>query len=152
MQHNVYLAFYQGKGNWKDALIRFFTKGKFSHCEIVVERQENWGQYDYRPVYDCYSSSPRDNGVRMKTVQRLNPEHWVLVPVEMSETLIKAYFEQTNGKRYDWRGVLGLLFGIKQRKDKFFCSEWCFNVIFNTDEGWRFNPNQLAAIFEPKEK
>ncbi|MDO9950445.1 enoyl-CoA hydratase, partial [Glaesserella parasuis] len=27
-----------------------------------------------------------------------------------------------------------------------FCSEWCFNAIFNSEQGWRFSPNQLAEI------
>ncbi|HHF3932515.1 TPA: enoyl-CoA hydratase, partial [Haemophilus influenzae] len=34
---------------------------------------------------------------------------------------------------------------------KYFCSEWCFNAICGSESGWRFSPNQLAAIFN-KEK
>ncbi|MDE4020835.1 enoyl-CoA hydratase, partial [Glaesserella parasuis] len=33
----------------------------------------------------------------------------------------------------------------------FFCSEWCFNAMFNSEQGWRFSPNQLAVILNKKE-
>ncbi|NBI12627.1 enoyl-CoA hydratase [[Haemophilus] felis] len=145
---NVYLAFYQGKGDWKDRLIRFFTKGKYSHCEIMVKRLVQWGQYDYRAEYDFYSSSPRDGGVRKITLQYLNAEHWYLMPIGLPEHKVTAYFNRTSGAKYDWRGVLGLVLGLRQKKNKFFCSEWCFNLIFECDEGWRFNPNQLAVILQ----
>ncbi|MDO9927465.1 enoyl-CoA hydratase, partial [Glaesserella parasuis] len=29
-----------------------------------------------------------------------------------------------------------------------FCSEWCFNAIFNSEQGWRFSPNQLAILLK----
>ncbi|HDL5187615.1 TPA: enoyl-CoA hydratase, partial [Mannheimia haemolytica] len=58
------------------------------------------------------------------------------------------YFAGTKGKPYDWRGVFGIVLGIKQKRDKYFCSEWCFNLIKQSDEGWRFSPNQLVAIFK----
>lgn len=146
----VYLAFYQGKGDWKDRLIRAVTKGKFSHCEIVVERQEDWGQYDLRTVYDFYSASPRDGGVRKLTMPYINPDHWRLLPISVSEQQVIDYYQKTQGAKYDWRGVLGLVLGLRQKKAKFFCSEWCFNVIFNSNDGWRFNPNQLAVILRTK--
>ncbi|TRC16929.1 enoyl-CoA hydratase, partial [Mannheimia haemolytica] len=27
---------------------------------------------------------------------------------------------------------------------------WCFNLIKQSDEGWRFSPNQLVAIFKKR--
>ncbi|THA12933.1 enoyl-CoA hydratase [Rodentibacter pneumotropicus] len=149
----IYLALYKGNAKkhferLQDNIIRFFTKGKYSHCELVVERLEQWGQYDYRPVYDCYSSSPRDGGVRCKQINVDDSSKWDLIPLEnVSETQIKAYFDRTLEAKYDWWGVLGIVFGIKQKRSKYFCSEWCFNVIKNSDNGWRFSPNDLAIIF-----
>ncbi|KMK50489.1 enoyl-CoA hydratase, partial [[Actinobacillus] muris] len=67
----------------------------------------------------------------------------------VDESQIKAYFERTKGKRYDLWGAIGVVLGFKQKRDKFFCSEWCFNAIRNSDQGWRFSPNQLAEIVKP---
>ncbi|HHE9974404.1 TPA: enoyl-CoA hydratase, partial [Haemophilus influenzae] len=36
---------------------------------------------------------------------------------------------------------------IKQKRSKYFCSEWCFNAILGGESGWRFSPNQLAVVF-----
>ena len=33
----VYLAFYKGKGNFINKLVRFFTRSRYSHCVIVVQ-------------------------------------------------------------------------------------------------------------------
>ncbi|BFU64698.1 enoyl-CoA hydratase [Rodentibacter abscessus] len=154
MQSNIYLALYKGNAKnrferLQDGIIRLFTKGKYSHCELVVERQEQWGDYDYRPVYDCYSSSPRDGGVRCKQINVGERTQWDLIPLDnITEAQIKAYFDRTLGAKYDWWGVLGIVFGIKQKRSKYFCSEWCFNAIKGCEEGWRFSPNQLAVMFK----
>lgn len=152
--NKTYLALYKGKPSskmerLKDGLIRFFTRGIYSHCELVVERVEYLNGYHYEReiIYDCYSSSPRDGGVRKKQIN-INKDKWDLIPLNgVTETQIKGYFEQTKGKSYDWLGALGVVLFTPQSRDKFFCSEWCFNAIFNSNHGWRFSPNHLAAIF-----
>lgn len=140
----VYLAMYKAKGNWADKVIRLFTGKPYSHCEIAVEVVEGMPY--------CYSSSPRDGGVRCKIINVSDRSKWDLVELpNVTEAQVKAYFEQTQGKKYDLWGALGVVFGFKQRGEKFFCSEWCFNAIFNSGQGWRFSPNQLAVILNKKE-
>ncbi|HHF3852101.1 enoyl-CoA hydratase [Haemophilus influenzae] len=147
----VYLALYKGKKTgWtpkailarlSDWLTRKLTKGLYSHCEIVVNKG----------FKVCYSSSIRDGGVRSK-IMYLEHEKWDLIELQnITEERIKAYFEQTKNMRYDWWGALGIVLGIKQKRSKYFCSEWCFNAICGGENGWRFSPNQLGAIFN-KEK
>lgn len=153
----VYLALYKGTGGslydrFSDWLIRKVTRGQYSHCEIAVERLEDWGEYDFRPVYDCYTSSPRDGGVRCKQIN-INNGNWDVIPLpSVTESQVRSYFERTKGRKYDWCGVFGLVLGLKQNRSKYFCSEWCFNVIFYSENGWRFSPNQLAVILNKKEK
>ncbi|OLV24766.1 hypothetical protein BOO19_04995, partial [Haemophilus influenzae] len=70
----VYLAMYKHKRDWckepvkaiADRITRFFTKGGYSHCEIAVQRIEftNGHHYEHHTVWDCYSSSVQDGGVR----------------------------------------------------------------------------------------
>lgn len=149
----VYLALYKGTGGslydrFSDWLIKKVTKGQYSHCEIAVERLEDWGEYDFRPIYDCYTSSPRDGGVRCKQIN-VNNGNWDLIPLpSVTESQVRSYFERTKGRKYDWCGVFGLVLGVKQKRSKYFCSEWCFNAIFYSDDGWRFSPNQLAVMLK----
>lgn len=149
----VYLALYKGTGGslydrLTDWLIRKITKGQYSHCEIVVAKSEIKDHYHREEWFECYSSSPRDGGVRQQVIN-LNDGKWDLIELpNVRESQVITYFKQTKGKPYDWRGMLGIAFGIKQKQDKYFCSEWCFNLINNSDEGWRFSPNQLAVIFK----
>lgn len=149
----VYLALYKGTGGslydrLTDWLIRKITKGQYSHCEIVVAKSEIKDHYHREEWFECYSSSPRDGGVRQQVIN-LNDGKWDLIELpNVRESQVITYFKQTKGKPYDWRGMLGIAFGIKQKQDKYFCSEWCFNLINNSDEGWRFCPNQLAVIFK----
>ncbi|QIW15866.1 enoyl-CoA hydratase [Pasteurellaceae bacterium RH1A] len=152
--YKVYLALYKGRAtNWQerleDWLIRKLTKGQYSHCELAIYKYDIRDHYYKEEWYECYSSSPRDGGVRCKNIHVSDLSKWDLIELpHVTEAQIKAYFEQTKGQKYDWWGVLGIVFGIKQKRTKYFCSEWCFNAIQNSDEGWRFSPNQLAVIFK----
>lgn len=161
MANNVYLALYKGHKTGKspkalmmrfsDWLTRKLTKGKYSHCEIAV-KHTLWltgHHYDHEEYFVCYSSSIRDGGVRKKVIDVEN-EKWDLVLLTgVDESQIEFYFQLTKGKRYDWWGAIGVVFGIKENSNKFFCSEWCANAINDGKEGWRFSPNHLAAIFKP---
>ncbi|MGQ0286798.1 enoyl-CoA hydratase [Pasteurellaceae bacterium 22721_9_1] len=157
MEAQIYLALYKGKKTGKnptallarfsDWLTRKLTKGIYSHCELVVEKKEFVGGDPYPYVtYDCYSSSIRDGGVRYKNML-LDRDKWDLIPINMiSEQQIIRYFNQTKGAKYDWCGAFGIVFGVKHKRSRYFCSEWCFNTLFNSTDGWRFSPNDLAEI------
>ncbi len=146
MNRKVYLALYKHKKpikSWRDfvdrfldELIRFITKSPYSHCELAVENDKG--------SYDCYSSSVQDKGVRC-IVLRLLPERWDLIPLDIEHTKIENFYLHTIHYKYDMKGAFGVLFGFKQRKNRYFCSEWCWAAI-GGDEGWRFSPAQLAAV------
>lgn len=153
---NVYLALYKGRAkNWRerlvDWLIRKATKGKYSHCEIAVKKSQIKDHYHREEWYECYSSSPRDGGVRCKVIDVSDLSKWDLIPLtNVPEAQIKAFYHNTKGKKYDLSGALGIAFGSKQMRDKYFCSEWCWEALYNTD-GWRFSPNHLPPIILSKE-
>ncbi|MCK9089422.1 enoyl-CoA hydratase [Haemophilus influenzae] len=159
----IYLALYKGKKSGKkpkdllarlsDWLTRKLTKGAYSHCEIAVMKETfvSGHHYETEVTYECYSSSIRDGGVRCKEIDVSDSLKWDLIPLnDVTEEQIKAYFSRTSGKKYDWWGTLGIVLGIKQKRSKYFCSEWCFNALRNTDQGWRFSPNQLAVMFNKR--
>lgn len=131
----IYLALYKGrKTGWtpkaivarlSDWLTRKLTKGQYSHCEIAVNQRRIQGHYHCEEWYECYSSSIRDGGVRCKQID-VDSNKWDLIPLDsVTEAQVKQFFEQTQGKKYDWLGALGVVFKTKQRGNRYFCSEWC---------------------------
>ncbi len=132
-KQQVYVAFYKHKvkvRTWQtfrewliDTIIRMATKSKYSHCEVVFKAYTHNGSV----FYDCYSSSPRDGGVRKKTMT-LEPQKWDLINVDISSNRIKQTFKLYVGKPYDLLGAVGFYFG-RQDKAKYFCSEYCAEML-----------------------
>ena len=139
----VYLACYHGRASklWYricDSITKFFTRGKYSHCEIAIHLHSN--------RYGCYSSSYRDGGVRVK-VMTLDVAKWDLIPLDITHKQVREYFDATHDAGYDLIGALGCVVRLRQHPTNYFCSEWCFNALNGSEQGWRFSPVQLYAIF-----
>ena len=148
--NRIYLACYKGRrdgsgaqvwaARFTDWLTRVLTRGQYSHCEIAVAL--DGGQFE------CYSSSIRDGGVRCKTMP-LPAAKWDLIELPDSsgslKTNLAAVFARTQGQRYDLPGALGVVFKTRQRSGRWFCSEWCGQVL-GLSEPWRFSPNDLAVL------
>ena len=134
----IYLAFYKARGNLTDKIIRLFTRGIYSHCDMAILRDNG--------EYDCYTSSPRDGGVRMKTMP-LPADDWDLVPLHDLTLLheIHQFFAQTQGAKYDLFGAIGVVLLNPQNRHKWFCSEWCAHVL-GLPKPWRYSPNDLYKI------
>ena len=147
----IYLALYRGHRSgsglkvWlaraTDWLTRILTRGQYSHAEIVVR------EHPQASVYTCYSASIRDKGVRCK-VMPLPSAKWDLIPLlstpEAHEQLQRVW-TATEGQGYDLMGALGIAFGLPQNRRRWFCSEWCAAAL-GLPDGWRWSPNDLAAI------
>lgn len=78
----ISLAMYKARGNWVDKIIRLFTGKPYSHCEVAIKIGLS--------VYQCYSSSPRDGGVRVKTM-RLPADKWDLIPVHTDSDIVDFF-------------------------------------------------------------
>lgn len=119
IQH-ITFAFYKGKGNFLDKLIRVFTLSKYSHVEIVID--DLW-----------YASSPRDKGVRVKKIVP-KEGHWDYINIPVSQETkehIENFLKSQVGKGYDYFGILfGIILPLKSDlPDKWFCSELAVYVI-----------------------
>lgn len=144
----IYLALYKGRrdGAWyrpgiaaarlSDRIIRALTRSIYSHCELAVPR--DGGQYD------CYSSSIRDGGVRVKTMP-LPPEKWDLIPIRQTNAYADTlnHYGATRGQPYDWLGAAGVITRWRDDRRKWFCSEWCAAAL-RLDNPARFSPEALA--------
>ena len=154
----VYLALYKGRRNgaWyqpkvaaarlSDWIIRTLTGSPYSHCELAVLIPPPDGGPDDHAVFDCYSSSIRDGGVRAKTMP-LPADKWDLIPVRATEAQVRAAFETTRGAKYDWLGATGVITRWRHDKRKWFCSEWCAMALGLANPE-RFCPSSLAAYLQ----
>lgn len=111
------LAFYKGKGNWIDKIIRWRTKSIYSHAELIFDDNDLW-----------FSSSP-SSGVRfLSRVNPTEPADWDYIYIPASEKIEKeAYLaaREIEGKKYDW---IGAIFGVGlktklENPKRFFCCE-----------------------------
>lgn len=129
------LAMYKGKGNFYDKLIRIVTNSKYSHCELVI-------------AGICYSSSPRDRGVRMKYID-LNTDNWDVfdLPESCNQELAINWFIKNVGKKYDWIGAVTSVLPFQINvSNKFFCSEACAEML-NLSKPRRYKPQSLVDYF-----
>lgn len=150
-RQQIYLALYKGRrdgSGWRvwcaratDWLTRALTRGQYSHCEIAVR------EHPQASVYTCYSASIRDGGVRCK-VMPLPESKWDLIQMESTSEAherLQRVWTETRGQGYDLRGALGVAFGLRHNRHRWFCSEWCAAAL-GLPDGWRWSPNDLAAM------
>ena len=137
----IQLAFYKAhQGNWSDKLISWWTKGPYSHVEIVIGSGT------------MYSSSQYDGGVRIKQ-HKYDINKWEYIKVDLDINILDNIFNRTKGNKYDWLGILGFILPIQDRTNRWFCSEWCSNVLkcsgdkrFYLLEPSKISPNRLYKI------
>ena len=108
------------------ALIRWWTKSPYSHCELVVDGV-------------AYSSSVQDGGVRAKRIE-FNPAHWDFVDLPWADPdAVLHYFRMTDGEPYGWVDLLWRqVFNRPGDALGAFCSEWCAAALGLT------NPQQYS--------
>lgn len=129
------LAFYKGRrgglAGLFDAAVRWWTRGSYSHVELVAP---GW----------VASASMRDGGVRFKAID-FHPDRWDLVAIGGDEIAARAWFEAHQGAAYDWMGLFGFVWRPgREVTRRWFCSE-AVAAALGFKEPWRFCPNTLAA-------
>lgn len=110
----IQVAFYKGKGKIGNALVRWWTRSPYSHCEVVFDGV-------------CISSSVMDGGVRQKIID-LDSGHWDVTDVPWaSRETVHAHWLATKGQPYGWGDlIMSQVFNRGTDNTKAaFCSEWC---------------------------
>ena len=115
----IRVAFYKAPGNWKNKVIRWWTKSPYSHAELILPDKVT-----------TISISPfLSSTVNARIKKEWDPGKWDFVDFEITAQqlgVIQEFYQSTAGCRYDWIGMLCsqfLPFHIK-RKGKWYCSEW----------------------------
>lgn len=114
---SVQLALYKARGTLFNALIRWWTRSPYSHCELVINGT-------------CYSSSIRDGGVRGK-VMALPSDKWDVIELPWADdTAVTDWFIAHERDRYGWLDLLtGQLLGMQRDHRGVFCSEACAKAL-----------------------
>lgn len=115
----IQVAFYKGKGNFINSVVRRWTNSIYSHAELVLPDGQTW--IGISPFLKSKIAS------RQKT--SFDPVEWDFLSIEITEEqyeVILDFYEETKGEGYDWIGMLTSQFSpckIKHRK-RWYCSEW----------------------------
>ena len=135
------VAFFRGKrGGFAgafDAAVRWWTRGAYSHVELVFSDGMSASSY------------ARDDGVRFKDIE-YHPDRWDIIEIEADEEYARAFFEKRLGLGYDHFGLFGFIWrpGVGKSR-RWFCSE-AVAAALKFEEPWRFCPNTLAAVIAPR--
>tara|TARA_B100000085_G_C18413371_1_gene459569 strand:+ start:71 stop:547 length:477 start_codon:yes stop_codon:yes gene_type:complete len=115
----IYVAFYKGKGNFINAIVRWWTKSEFSHAELILPDKVTWiGISPFIKSQVC-----------RRIVLDVDRKDWKIVSIEVTQeqlNIILDFYNETKGRGYDWVGMLlsqFLPWRIKT-KNKWYCSEW----------------------------
>lgn len=135
----IEIAFYKGRTRWLDRLIQWWTKGPYSHCEVVTHRRTDGAAW-------CISSSWVDGGVRGKWIA-LDPTRWDLVAVPgIDSARAHEWLARHAGQGYDVAGLLGFVWRpLAADLRRWFCSEACADIC-DLPEPWRLDPNALRHV------
>lgn len=127
------IAFYKGTGTIFDKLIRFWTSGPYSHCELLTDYGTGW------------SSSFRDKGIRERWID-FTSYKWDIVEIDTTLEQYGAaleWFHTHNRTPYDLLGLLGFLIRPQRGNSRqYFCSE-AVAAALGFKDPWRFCPNTL---------
>ncbi len=145
----MYIALYKDKSHLFNNATAFWTKGTYSHTELVFS--DGWSA----------SSSFRDDGVRFKLI-KFKPENWDFIDLKdkFNEETAREYFlkrvnrEHWNDPKaptvvkYDTFGLFGFVLSpIKDDTSKLFCSESTMDSL-GFGEAYRFSPNHTVGTMK----
>ena len=134
---DVYIAFYKSQSHVFNRAVSWWTRGPYSHVELVVNGV--W-----------YSSSFRDGGVRAKKIDH-DPNHWDLIPAPWIDVQSAVdWFHQHMDLKYDVLGLVGFVARrVPDSRHMYFCSE-AVAASIGFDEPWRLDPNTFATIIRQR--
>lgn len=129
----VRVAFYKGRKRFFNRAVAWWTRGPYSHCELIVDGKS-------------YSSSFLDGGVRVKEID-YDPEHWDIIDLPWADSgKAVEWFEAHMGLGYDILGLVGFVARrVEDDRNRYFCSE-SIAAALGFEESWRFDPNTLYPV------
>lgn len=135
--------------SWTSKLIRFWTRSSYSHIAYKTERGdliEAWHFEDgMRWGYSFLSQHTKGTPY----------EVWALDVDDEKAEEVNKFLEQLadNKVPYDWHGILGFVFKVKDDKSKYFCSEGCALALVKAGiwvdiDTWRVYPGFFVDLMK----
>jgi hypothetical protein len=129
----IRIAFFKGSEGPLHRFIRWWTKSKYSHAELVMPDGKTW--ISISPFLSSRVSA------RIKG-NEVNPENWDYLdfylnwrePVKDYQlNQLYKFIDKTQGCKYDWTGMImsQLCPFLVKRRDKWYCSEWIAHAMVN---------------------
>ncbi len=130
------------KGEWYSKLIAWWTNGPFSHVELIYKDKGKWIKCSSREITKsagCVEHNIHEPG-------------WVYVDLAIKKTefsIIKEFFKEISGAKYDIAGIFGFILPTKDRSDRWFCSEAVSNAlkIASFRPMWNYDPSNISPNF-----
>lgn len=120
-----------------DRVIQWWTKGPYSHVELVTEHGAGW------------SSSQLDGGIREKHNIDFSSGRWDVIEVPgLDLDTAVDWFILHSECSYDIIGLIGFLCRpASHSPTRFFCSE-AVAAALGIPEPWRYDPNTLYSAVQ----
>ena len=127
----IKVAFYKGEGNWKNKVIRWWTKSPYSHAELILPDGTTWVS-----ISPMLTSTVSKRSI--DTVKDLNEWDFLRFELSWREPVqdyqlrqLYSFIDETEGAKYDW---LGMIFSqmtpyLIKHRDKWYCSEWIAHTL-----------------------
>lgn len=133
------LAFYKGRGDWRDWVIRTVTRSPYSHVEIL----------HHAPHMDeavCTSASKRDGDMVRTKVVLFKEGHWDFVPVSTQTGKALDRIRPANGLPYDTIGALIAPLRLPvSLPGRWFCSELAAHAV-GLSSPHKYTPGRLYHV------
>lgn len=123
--HTVRVAFFKGDRDSRlHRFVRWWTKSKYSHAEIVLDESKTW--VSISPF--LYSK------VEKRTDVLEDSDNWDFLEINVTQKQLDAledFIEETVGDGYDWFGMISsqLLPLIIKGKRRWYCSQWIAHAL-----------------------
>ena len=123
----VFVAFFAGKIDRWDRVVRWWTGSPYTHTEIVLPDTVSW-----------IGISPfRGGKLSLKKRKSLSPERvgeWKYLAFDCTSAQVERlrdFFGKTRGCSYDWFGMIASQVTPWRVKTpgKWYCSEWCAHAL-----------------------
>jgi len=140
----IRVAFFKGKGNFWNWVVRWWTESPYSHAELVMPNETTW-----------ISISPfLASKVAAREKKEWDENQWDFIDFFISEKEyheLEDFYDATKGLKYDWVGMIGsqlmpFSWRIKSTK-KWYCSEWIAHALRAAD----IIPWKKLKIYEKKD-
>ena len=127
----IKIAFYKGKGNWKNKIIRWWTKSPYSHAELILPDGITWVSISPFLTSTVSARSAYE-------VKDLNDWDFISFDLSWREPVKEYQIKQlnnfigdTNGAKYDWLGMIlsQMMPYLIKHRDRWYCSEWIAHAL-----------------------